>query len=61
MWFSVFDSDGDLLYEGSNWSMARVALDRAVMKNNGCPALTIVPIPDAIPPKAAFRPSSASA
>lgn len=45
MWFSVFNSDGDLLYEGYSWPMARAALDFAVMHNNGgCPVLTITAI-----------------
>lgn len=44
MCFSVFNSDGDLLYEGYSWPMARAALDFAVMQGNGCPVLTITPI-----------------
>lgn len=44
MWFSVFKADGDLLYEGYSWPMARAALDFAVMLDNGCPVLTITPI-----------------
>ena len=43
MWFSVYDAEGDLLYEGSSWPMARAALDFAVMQDNGCPALIIRP------------------
>lgn len=43
MWFSVFKADGDLLYEGGSWPMARAALDFAVMQDNGCPVLTIRP------------------
>ena len=34
MWFSVFKADGDLLYEGYSWLMARAALDFAVMQDN---------------------------
>lgn len=43
MWFSVFQSNGDLLYEGYSWPMARAALDFAVMHDDGCPVLTITP------------------
>ena len=46
MWFQVFEPEGDLLYEGYSWPMARAALDYAMMQNNGCPALVITPIPE---------------
>lgn len=46
MLFTVLNPDGDLLYEGSSWPMARAALDHAVMKDDGCPSLAILPIPD---------------
>lgn len=44
MWFAVYDPEGDLLYEGCSWPMARAALDHAIMKDDGCPVLTITPI-----------------
>lgn len=43
MWFQVDNSEGDTLYEGTSWPMARAALDYAVMQDNGCPMLSIVP------------------
>lgn len=46
MWFTVYDPEGDVLYEGSRWPMARAALDCAIMKDNGCPLLTISPLSD---------------
>lgn len=46
MWFSVYNSDGDLLYEGYSWPMARSALDYAILRDKGCPVLTITPIPE---------------
>lgn len=46
MFFHVSNSDGDLLYEGVSWPMARAALDHAVMKADGCPSLVIVPVPE---------------
>lgn len=44
MWFSVFNSDGDLLYEGYSWPMARSALDYAILRDKGCPVLTITSV-----------------
>lgn len=40
MWISVFNCEGDLLYEGYSWPMARAALDHIMMQGNGCPAVT---------------------
>lgn len=44
MWFEVLNAQGRILYYGNSWPMARVALDYAVMQDNGCPVLTITPI-----------------
>lgn len=44
MWFQVDNSEGDTLYEGTSWPMARAALDYAVMQDNGCPMLSITPM-----------------
>lgn len=46
MWFSVWKSEGDLLYEGYSWPMARAALDYAVRLDDGCPVLNITPLPE---------------
>lgn len=39
MFFHVFNSEGDLLYEGYSWPMARAALDKLVLMDDGCPRL----------------------
>lgn len=43
MWFEVFNVDGDIIYEGTSWPMARAALDFVVGQNAGCPVLSIHP------------------
>ena len=40
MWITVFNPDGDVLYEGRSWPMARAALDHIMMQGNGCPSVT---------------------
>lgn len=49
MWYIVCDSEGELLYEGYRWPKARTALDHAIKKGNGCPALVIRPEADCVP------------
>ena len=46
MWITVFNPDGDVLYEGSSWPMARAALDHIMLQGNGCPAVTFTLIPE---------------
>lgn len=43
MWYYVFSSNGFLSYEGYSWPMARAALDAAILQDNGCPMLNILP------------------
>lgn len=43
MWFQVDNSEGDIIYAGESWPMARAALDLLVMQDSGCPVLTVRP------------------
>lgn len=43
MWFEVFKANGDTIYGGTSWPMARAALDLLMMQDNGCPVLSIHP------------------
>lgn len=43
MWFQVNNAEGDTIYEGTSWPMARSALDYAVRLDEGCPRLDIRP------------------
>ena len=42
MRFIVWNAQGDVLYQGESWPMARAALDYAIMKDDGCPGLAIM-------------------
>lgn len=43
MWFQVDNAEGDTIYEGTSWPMARAALDFLVMQDKGCPVLSVLP------------------
>lgn len=43
MVYSVFTAQGDLLYNGGSWPMARAALDLIVLENKGVPQLLFLP------------------
>ena len=49
MRFIVWNAQGDVLYQGESWPMARAALDYAIAKNEGCPVLNIEPRPNPEP------------
>lgn len=46
MLFILRDAQGNALYEGRSWPMARAALDHILMNDDGCPELEVLPEPD---------------
>lgn len=47
MYFAVFTAQGDLLYNGGSWPMARAALDQIILADNGIPQLLFLSGPTA--------------
>ena len=41
MFFTVVTAQGDVLYNGGSWPMARAALDALVHQDKGCPRLVV--------------------